>query len=156
RRKFLRTHSTEFGHISEAFTRVALAHTRPVFDALPGSKRGKGLHLTLKHNNKLVYEVPASMALLDRIGVFFGNEVSQSLYAIQETRGPAKLTGYVADPECERGTAKMQYLFLNGRWIRDRSVGHAVQEAYRGLLMTSRYAVVFLFLELPPDQVDVN
>src|SRR5207245_9592373 len=80
-RKCLRTHSTEFGHISEAFTRVALAHARPVFDALPGSKRSKGLHLTLKHNNKLVYEVPASMALLDRIGVFFGNEVSQSLYA---------------------------------------------------------------------------
>src|SRR5262249_2954668 len=51
---------------------------------------------------------------------------------------------------------KMQYLFLNGRWIRDRSVGHALQEAYRGLLMTGRYAVAFLFLDLPPDQVDVN
>jgi DNA mismatch repair protein MutL len=156
RRKFLRTHSTEFGHISEAFTRVALAHARPAFDATPGAKPAKGLHLTLKHNNKLVYEVPASMALLDRIGVFFGREVSQSLYAIQARRGDAALTGYVADPSCERGTTKMQYLFLNGRWIRDRSVGHALQEAYRGLLMTGRYAVAFLFLDLPPDQVDVN
>ena len=66
------------------------------------------------------------------------------------------MAGYVADPACERGTAKMQYLFVNGRWVRDRSLGHAVQEAYRGLLMTGRYAVAFLFLELPPDQVDVN
>ena len=50
----------------------------------------------------------------------------------------------------------MQYLFVNGRWVRDRTLGHAVQEAYRGLVMTGRYAVVFLFLDLPPDQVDVN
>jgi DNA mismatch repair protein MutL len=50
----------------------------------------------------------------------------------------------------------MQYLFVNGRWVRDRSLGHAVQEAYRGLLMTGRYAVSFLFLTMPPDQVDVN
>jgi DNA mismatch repair protein MutL len=62
----------------------------------------------------------------------------------------------VADPACERGNAKMQYLFVNGRPIRDRSLGHALQEAYRGLLMTGRYAVAFLFFELPPDQVDVN
>src|SRR5579872_759322 len=156
RRKFLRTHATEFGHLSEMFTRIALAHARPDFSALPGTRSADGLHLTLKHNHKLVYEVPASLPLLDRIGVFFGHEVSQALYAIQARHGAATLTGYIADPACERGTAKMQYLFLNGRWIRDRSVSHALQEAFRGLLMTGRYAVAFLFLEVPPDQVDVN
>ena len=57
-------------------------------------------------------------------------------------------------PLGERGNAKMQYLFVNGRWIRDRSLGHALQEAYRGLLMTGRYAVAFLFFQLPPDQVE--
>jgi DNA mismatch repair protein MutL len=67
-----------------------------------------------------------------------------------------RLTGYVADPACDRGNARMQYLFVNGRWVRDRSLGHAVQEAYRGLLMTGRYAASFLFLQLPPDHVDVN
>jgi DNA mismatch repair protein MutL len=71
-------------------------------------------------------------------------------------QGPARLTGYVADPSCERGNAKLQYLFINGRWIRDRSLTHAVQEAYRGLIMTGRYPVWFLFVELPPDAVDVN
>jgi DNA mismatch repair protein MutL len=151
RRKFLRTVSTEMGHITEAFTRLALASA-----PLRAADGGHRLHLTLRHNGKVVYDVPASATLLDRIATFFGPEVAGQLYAIEANQGPAKLTGYVADPACERGTAKMQYLFLNGRWVRDRSLGHAIQEAYRGLLMTGRYAVVFLFLELPPDQVDVN
>jgi DNA mismatch repair protein MutL len=153
RRKFLRTISTEMGHISEAFTRLALANARTTV----GEKTERaGLHLTLRHNAKVTYEVPSSASLLDRIATFFGPEMAGQLYAIRASQGPATLTGYIADPACERGTAKMQYLFLNGRWIRDRSLGHAIQEAYRGLLMTGRYAVVFLFLELPPDQVDVN
>ncbi len=144
RRKFMRTTTTEMGHISEAFTRLALAHSN------------SPLYLTLRHNNKPVHELSASMTLLDRIGAFFGLEVGGALYAVDARKGDARLTGYIADPSCERGTAKMQYLFVNGRWIRDRSLGHAVQEAYRGLLMTGRYAVAFLFLDLPPDQVDVN
>jgi DNA mismatch repair protein MutL len=148
RRKFLKATATEVGHVSEAFTRLALAHSRPVVPV--------GLHMTLRHNNKAVYDVPASATLLDRLGQFFGPEVAGSLYPVEARQGSAHLHGYIADPACERGTARLQYLFVNGRWVRDRSLGHAVQEAYRGLLMTGRYAVCFLFLELPPDQVDVN
>ena len=62
----------------------------------------------------------------------------------------------MADPASDRGNARLQYFFLNGRWFRDRSLAHALQEAYRGLLMTHRYAVGFLFIEMPPDRVDVN
>ncbi len=153
RRKFLRTTSIEMGHISEQFTRLALAHARPPFT---GIKPDLGLHLTLRHNNKPVYDVKRTTSLIDRIGLFFGPEIANQLYGVQAARGPATLTGYIADPACERGTAKLQYLFLNGRWIRDRSLGHALQEAFRGLLMTGRYAVAFLFVDLPPDQVDVN
>jgi DNA mismatch repair protein MutL len=142
RRKFLRATSTEMGHLCETFTRLALA--RP------------GLHLTLRHNGKHVYEVPATANLQERLGLFFSAEVRDKLYAVEADAGPVRLTGFVADPACERGTAKMQYLFLNGRWIRDRSLGHALQEGYRGLLMTGRYAVAFLFLEMPADLVDVN
>jgi DNA mismatch repair protein MutL len=142
RRKFLRTPGTEIGHICEVFMRIALA--KP------------GLHLTLRHNDKEVYEVSAATGLVERIGLFFGSEVKDQLYPIDAFQGPAHLYGYVADPACERGNAKMQYLFLNGRWIRDRSLGHALQEAYRGLLMTRRYATSFLFLDVPADHVDVN
>jgi DNA mismatch repair protein MutL len=142
RRKFLRTTATEMGHLCEGFTRLALSHST--------------LHLTLRHNGKQVYEVPASATLPDRLGLFFGAEVRDRLYIVEAEQGPIKLHGYIADPACERGNAKMQYLFVNGRWVRDRSLGHALQEAYRGLLMTGRYAVAFLFLELPPEEVDVN
>src|SRR5262249_46601699 len=142
RRKFLRTASTEMGHICEIFTRIAMA--KP------------GIHLVLKHNGKKVYEVSSSDDLLGRIGIFFGREVRDQLYAVDAKQGPAHLFGYIADPACERGNAKTQYLFLNGRWIRDRALGHALQEGYRGLLMTGRYPVAFLFLKVPPDQVDVN
>ena len=142
RRKFLRTPATEIGHICEICTRIALA--RP------------NLHLVLRHNDKNVYEIPAGAPLHERIRLFFGDEVSDKLYAIDAEQGPARLYGYIADPACERGNTRTQYLFVNGRWIRDRSLGHALQEGYRGLLMTGRYAAAFLFLELPPDQVDVN
>src|ERR1051326_1343099 len=142
RRKFMRTVSTELGHISEAVTRLALAYP--------------SLHITLQHGGKLVYEIPATASLPERIQLFFGPEVRSKLYEVRSERGPARVTGFVADPACDRGNARMQYLFVNGRWIRDRSLGHAIQEAYRGLLMTGRYAVAYLFIELPPDHVDVN
>src|SRR5262249_12868975 len=130
------------------------------------------LHLTLRHNGKLVYDIPASAGLLDRIGLFFTREVRDALDELDSgpelsaasadpARPPGRvsglrLTGYIADPKCDRGNAKLQYLFVNGRWFRDRSIGHALQEAYRGLLMTGRYAVGFVFITLPPDKVDVN
>lgn len=142
RRKFLRTPGTEFGHVDDVFTRVALAHPR--------------LHLSFTHNGKRVYDVPASAGLRDRIGLFFGQELPDLLYDVEQSQGPARLFGFIADPACDRGNTRMQHLFLNGRWIRDRGLGHAMQEGFRGLLMTGRYAVTFLFLDLPPDAVDVN
>jgi DNA mismatch repair protein MutL len=148
RRKFLRTTSTEMGHLSEAFTRIALCYL--------------GLHLTLRHNGKLVYDFPSGPGdlardrLRERIGIFFGKDVREQLYAVDSVRGPCVLSGFIADPACERGNARSQYLYVNGRWVRDRTLGHAIQEAYRGLLMTGRYAVSFLFLEIPPELVDVN
>jgi DNA mismatch repair protein MutL len=148
RRKFLRTTATEMGQVTEAVTRIVLARSH--------SEAGTGLHLTLRHNTKQVVDVSAAATRLDRIGRLFGPEVSNQLYPVEARQGSIRLTGYIADPSCERGTARMQYLFLNGRWIRDRSLGHAVQEAYRGLLMTGRYAVAFLFLEVPAELVDVN
>src|SRR5581483_7018178 len=97
RRKFLRTPGTETGHICEIFTRLSLA--RP------------DLHLTLRHNGKHVYEVPASAGLLERLRLFFGDDVHQQLFAIDHGQGPARLFGYIGHPALERGNPKMQYLF---------------------------------------------
>ena len=142
RKKFLKSLATELGHVCETVTRLAIAHP--------------GLHLVLRHNGKLIYDVPGSAGLADRIGLFFGTDVRDALYILDPLPGPFRLSGFVADPACDRGNAKLQYLFVNRRWVRDRSLGHAFQEAYRNLLMTGRYAVGFLFLDVPPDQVDVN
>lgn len=142
RRKFLKTMSTEFGHISEQFTRVALANPR--------------LHMVLRHNDKLVMELPASDRPLDRLKLFFGAEISDELIAVESDQGGVRIWGYVGHPDTSKATRKQQYLFLNGRWITDRSLQHALTEAYRGLLMIGRQPIAFLFIELPPDRVDVN
>ena len=142
RKKFLKSVGTELGHVCETVTRLALAHPT--------------LHLTLRHNNRLVYDIPASAGLLDRVALFFTGEVRDALYELDSGDGPMRLTGFVADPKSDRGNAKLQYLFVNGRWFRDRSLAHALQESFRGLLMSGRYAIGFLFLRIPPDKVDVN
>ncbi|MDG1894154.1 MAG: DNA mismatch repair endonuclease MutL, partial [Fuerstiella sp.] len=147
RRKFLKKPSTEFGRISEQFAKIALANPN--------------LHLVLRHNDKLVYELPATPNQLERIRRFFGSDVGDKLIAVEsetETSEGEKvrLWGYVGEPSLSKGTRKDQYLFLNGRSIQDRSLQHALSEAYRGLLMVGRHPVSFLFLEVPPNLVDVN
>ncbi len=147
RRRFLKKATTEFGHIAEQFSRIALANPR--------------LHLVLRHNEKLVYELPAAAEPLERIRRFFGSEVADQLIAVSSeselpTGEKIRLWGYVGAPALSRSTRKDQFLFLNGRWIQDRSLQHALAEAYRGLLMVGRHPVSFLFLELPPAMVDVN
>lgn len=142
RRKFLRGTSTEFAHLAEQFTRIALAHPR--------------LHLVLRHNDKSVYELPATERLIDRLELFFGGELARALIPIDSEHDGVRLWGFVAHPSQSKSTRKGQYLFLNGRWIQDRSLQHALSEAYRGLLMVGRHPVAFLFLDMPADLVDVN
>ena len=142
RRKFLRKIPTEFGHVSEAFTRIALATPQA--------------HLTLRHNEREVFELPVSDGWLERIARFFGRELAEGLIPVESIEGPVRLGGYVARPAHSRSNNRMQYLFLNGRHIRDRALQHALGEAYRGLLMTGRFPIAFLMLEMPPEMVDVN
>jgi DNA mismatch repair protein MutL len=142
RRKFLRATQTEMGHTTEAFTRLALAYP--------------DRHFTLRHGEKLVYDLPPGADRLARIAAFFGADLAADLISIESRDGPVRLSGYVANPSQSRGNQRTQYLFLNGRAIRDRALQHALQEAYRGLLLTGRYPVAFLEIEMPADAVDVN
>jgi DNA mismatch repair protein MutL len=142
RRKFLRSTQTEMGHASEAFTRVALAYPR--------------VHFTLKHNGRSVYDLPPAADWRDRIAAFFGHDLAADLIAVESADGEVRLAGYVASPSHSRANARLQYLFLNGRAIRDRALGHALGEAYRGLLLTGRFPIAFLRIGMPADMVDVN
>ncbi|MCA9133051.1 MAG: DNA mismatch repair endonuclease MutL [Planctomycetales bacterium] len=142
RRKFMRTPQTEAGHITEAFTRIALAFPQ--------------VQMTMTSGQRTQFELPATDSWSERIRAFFGDEVADSLIAVESQQESGRLAGFVADPSVSRSNNRMQYLFLNGRHIRDRSLQHALSEAYRGLLMVGRFPVCFLRLELPPNQVDVN
>ncbi len=142
RRRFLRTTQTEMGHISEAFARIALA--RPE------------IHMTLAHNERVVHDLPPTENWAERINSFLGPDIGGALIPVRGTDGPVTISGYVVDPIQSRGNNRLQYLFLNGRNIRDRSLQHALGEAYRGLLMTGRYPIAFLRIEMPPELVDVN
>lgn len=142
RRKFLRATQTELGHVTEAFLRIALVHPQ--------------VHFTLQHNERSVYDLPAVDSWRERILTFFGGEIGQALIPVASDDGQIRLTGYVADPSCSRANNRLQYLFLNGRHIRDRSLQHALGEAYRGLLVSGRYPIAFIRLEMPAELVDVN
>ena len=148
RRRFLKTPAAEMAHFNEVVTRFALS-----ISALPGDKRP---HLVLRQGKRTLMDLPASLGMLDRVEKLFGPEVSNQLHSIGQTRGGLRLSGLVADPACDRGTARMQYIFVNGRHVKDRSLQHAINEAYRGLIMVGRHPVAFLFLEVPPSEVDVN
>ncbi len=142
RRKFLRTTPTEMGHISEAFTRIALAYPR--------------VHFTLRHNDQPIHDLPPVDNWRERIAMLFGAEIGEALIPVESDDGQIRLNGLAVNPTFSRGDNRMQYLFLNGRHIRDRALQHALAEAYRGLLLTGRYPAVFLRLEIPANSVDVN
>ena len=142
RQKFLKTAQTEKSHIAEAFARVALAN--------PNVK------MTLMNNRSTVHQLPATESWRERIAAFYGPEIADNLISVTSQEGDISLSGFVVDPSISRSNKRMQYLFLNRRYIRDHSLQHALSEAYRGLLMVGRYPLGFLRLDMPPNMVDVN
>ena len=142
RHKFLRTAQTEMGHATEAVVRLALAHPQ--------------VHFTLTHGGRPVHDLPPAGDVRERVAAFFGQELADALIEVDSESDGVRLSGYVANPQHSRSHARMQYLLLNGRPIRDRALQHALGEAYRGLLLTGRQPICFLRLEMPAELVDVN
>ena len=142
RRKYLRSNQTELGHVTETFLRLAIPHPK--------------VHFTLKHNDRVIHDLPPTSDGIDRIAKLFGKEIANGLIAVESRRGEFAVSGHVAHPNHSRSNNRMQYFFLNGRHIRDRALQHALTEAYRGLLTVGRFPIAFLHVEIPPDQVDVN
>lgn len=142
RQKFLRTAQTEMGHITEQLARIALVQPR--------------IEFKLTHNGRVVYHLPPVEGMRPRISDFYGAEMAGSLLEVRRQERGLSIHGWASRPADSRSTAKWQYLFLNGRFIRDRFLAHAIREAYRGLMEASRYPVIFLALEIDPAEVDVN
>ncbi|MHC4659054.1 MAG: DNA mismatch repair endonuclease MutL [Planctomycetota bacterium] len=142
RRKFLKTANTEMTHITEHFTRIALAHTN--------------LDMTLTHNSRELYRLPESQGLLRRIAELFSSQISEGLIETESDEKGLHIFALLGRPGIARTNNKFQYIFLNGRFIRDKFISHAIKEAYRGTLEPDRFPVIFLFLRIPYEDVDVN
>lgn len=142
RRKFLRTVNTEMGHISEHFTRIALAHN--------------SIEMSLTHNKRKLYHLPGGQNTLERIGTLLSRDIEDSLMHVSSEEKGMSIRGYISRPGISKVNNKNQYVFLNGRYIRDKFIAHAVKEAYRGFIEPNKYPIAFLFIEMPYDAYDVN
>lgn len=142
RRKFLKTANTEMSHISEQFTRIALAHDE--------------LDMALVHNGRQLYRLGAGRGIRRRIAKLFSAEISEGLLETESDEKGLHIFAFLGRPEIARSSGKLQYVFLNSRFIRDKFILHAIREAYRGSIEPNKFPVVFLFIEMPAADYDVN
>jgi DNA mismatch repair protein MutL len=139
RRKFLRTDATEFGHCDEVFRRIALARSDIAF--------------LLKHNGRVSHVLRAQPPA-ERVAALLGDRFQH--VPVETRSGALALAGYAGTPQAAGERADAQYFFVNGRYVRDRVLSHAVREAYSELLHGGRQPAYVLFLEIDPRAVDVN
>ena len=143
RRKFLRKEETEFGHIADVVSRLALS--RP------------DIHFRLSHNGRNYLEAYRHNRLEERAASLLGRNVAGSLLSVDADSGNGEmLVGLLGSPGISRSTTGQVYTYVNGRFVRDRVIQHAILEAYRSLLEKRRYPIAVLFIDLPPEMVDVN
>ena len=143
RRKFLRKDQTELGHAADVVTKQALAHPAVGF--------------RLKHDGRMLVELRREKGVRERVAALLGRSLLNDLLVVDRQAGEdLQLSGLISQPQLTRSGANHVYTFINGRYIRDRVVQHAIMEGYRHLLMKGRYPVAILFLRLDPEQVDVN
>lgn len=148
RLKFLKTERTEQNHAVDVVQRLAMAHPDVTF-SVTGDDGRQLLKLGAETGDLID-------ARLMRLGAIMGREFRDNALVVDAERDGIRLTGHTGLPTLSRGTAQHQYLFVNGRPVRDRLVVGAVRGAYQDFLARDRHPMVALFLELPPAEVDVN
>ena len=141
RRKFLKGSPTELGHISEMVLRTALPY--------PGSR------FELISSGRSVLKLPAEFRV-ERLLAAWPDEFREQRLMLDVRDAEIQLHGVIGLPDLARPTAKYQYTYLNGRYIRDKFLQHAVREAYRGLTEPGRHPAAILLITMPPRDVDVN
>jgi len=150
RLKFLKEPRTESGHVADAMRRLAMAHPEVSF-RLESEERAL-IDLAAAKPSLL----SGDAARLERLSAIMGREFADNAVAIDATREGFRLTGFAGLPTLNRPTSQHQYLFVNGRPVRDKLLAGAVRGAYQDFLARDRHPMVALFLEAPPEMVDVN
>lgn len=141
RRKFLKSEATEFAHCDDVFRRVALARPDITFQ--------------LSHNGRITHRLPAGDTQR-RMATLMGDDFLAHARVVDSNTAPIRLTGFASLPAYSRSNRDAQYCFVNGRFVRDKLLTHAVRAAYTDILHGNRHAAYVLFLNLDPAGVDVN
>ncbi|MGC7589941.1 DNA mismatch repair endonuclease MutL [Bisgaard Taxon 46] len=145
RRKFLRTDKTEFAHIDEVIRRIALAKSH--------------IQFTLTHNGKIIRQYKSAVndaQKLKRVAAICGEDFVQNALQIDWKHDDLHLSGWVALPQFSRSQNDLSYCYINGRMVRDKVINHAIRQAYAEHLHSDQYPAFVLFLDLDPNDVDVN
>ncbi len=142
RRKFLRSHDTELGHIARLVTHYALAHPE--------------IRFTLESDGRILIDAVAVAELRERIYQIFGDGFLDNLVELSGQAGSIKVRGFSSRPHEQRTNPYSQFYYVNQRMVRDKVITSAIRQAYRNCIPASVYPVAILFLELPFDEVDVN
>jgi DNA mismatch repair protein MutL len=142
RRKFLKTVGTEMGHIADRIASIALGHPDVQF--------------RLTHNDKIVKNWPIAASAFDRVVDVLGQELKNDLHAIKSQSAGISISGWVSSPRAHRRTSRAIFMYVNGRFVRDRIVQHALFEGYSQRLVKGQFPVAVLFIGVPFEEVDVN
>ncbi len=142
RKKFLKSDKTEFRLITDIVTHFSLSY--PL------------IHFVLTHNNKIILDLSKRQNLSDRIKVLLGQSLSQELLPLNFEDSMIKLIGFIGKPQSSSKQNQKQFLFINNRHVTDRMISLSVREAFGTLLPASSTPIFILYLELPPEIVDVN
>lgn len=145
RRRFMRAAKTEFTHVQDVVQRVALG--------------APGVVINLRNNDRQVLRLPAAkdeISFQRRLAQVFGQKFIEAALPVMEESDGIRISGFVATAELHRSQADHQYVYINGRVIRDRLVNHAIRQAYADSLPAGRYASYVLMIELELNRVDVN
>ncbi|ENV71283.1 hypothetical protein F946_03355 [Acinetobacter johnsonii ANC 3681] len=145
RRKFLKKPGTEFGHIEEIVRRLALTH----FD----------IRFVLEHNQNIKLNLPIADSgelRFQRVQQLLGRAFTENAYWMDADSINMRLTGWLGHPSDARAQADLQYVYVNGRIVKDKTISHALRMAYDGILHGHQHAGYLLFLEVDPENIDVN
>ncbi len=142
RRKFMKTEQTEVGHIADVVNRQAMSRPEVRF--------------RLSHNGRTLVDAFSVARLAERVSSLLGRQTAAGMLDLLGTEGDLALHGLIAEPDRSRASTAAIYSYINGRYVRDKVVQHAIMQGYRTLMPKGRYPVAVLFLDLPPELVDVN
>lgn len=142
RKNFLKDDATEFKYIVDEFERIVIPHFN--------------IHFTLTHNDKTIFQLPATSQIFSRIEYFLDNTSKNKFLSIHDTTPAFEVKAYIGNPEVARKKRGHQMIFINNRFVKNNFLNHAVYEAFKGLIPPDYHPQFFLFFNIAPNRIDWN